>query len=446
MDGKNTGMDDQNRAADKCYSLERKTGRVPYTLLLSLVSVGIGIYVIGNALARAPSGGGTRQATAARPAVALRIESLASPAGANSSEPQFTVQGDRVILSWLEVTGERAMLRFAERTPSGWTNARNVISGEHFFINSFDVPSVHPLADGTLVAHWMERVGADEDSDASKVLLSWSKDQGQTWSRPMSPHHDGTHTEHGFVSLFQAPGAGLGLVWIDGRATNPETESGDMSLRASVYDASGKQLREMVVDPRVCECCSTSAAETSEGVIVAFRNRSAAEVRDIYVSRFADGRWSAPAIVHADDWMINACPINGPSVSARGRDVVVAWFMAKNDQGRAFLAFSHDAGRTFGAPVRVDDTGSLGRLGVQLLDDGSAAVIWIERTNQRSQLRTRIISPAGVRSAPVIVADTEGTRYPRLARLRDELLFSWTDTEKDSSQLRTARASIGSPK
>jgi hypothetical protein len=196
----------------------------------------------------------------------------------------------------------------------------------------------------------------------------------------------------------------------------------------------------------VCECCSTSAAETSEGVIVAFRNRSAAEVRDIYVSRFADGRWSAPAIVHADDWMINACPINGPSVSARGRDVVVAWFMAKNDQGRAFLAFSHDAGRTFGAPVRVDDTGSLGRLGVQLLDDGSAAVIWIERTNQRSQLRTRIISPAGVRSAPVIVADTEGTRYPRLARLRDELLFSWTDTEKYSSQLRTARASIGSPK
>ena len=373
----------------------------------------------------------------------LRIEPLPSPAGTNSSEPQLSAQGDDVILSWLEVNGERATLKFAERTPSGWSNAQTVASGTHFFINSFDVPSVHALADGTLVAHWEERLGADADSDASKVLLSWSKDQGHTWSSPVSPHHDGTKTEHGFASLFQAPGAGLGLVWIDGRATNPDTESGDMSLRASVYDAAGKQLRETVVDPRVCECCSTSAAETSEGVIVAFRNRSASEVRDIYVSRFSDGRWSAPAIVHADGWMIDACPINGPSVSARGRDVAVAWFMAKNDQGRAYLAFSHDAGRTFGVPVRVDDASSLGRLGVQLLDDGSAAVIWIERSSQLSQLRARIITPAGIRSAPVTIADTEGSRYPRVMRYRDELLFSWTDTDKGSSQVRTAHATIG---
>jgi len=371
----------------------------------------------------------------------LKIEPLPSPAGANSSEPQFTAQGDRVILSWVELNGERATLKFSERTASGWTNAQTAASGTHFFINSFDVPSVHALTDGTLAAHWEERLGADEDSDASKVMLSWSKDRGHTWSAPVSPHHDGTQTEHGFVSLFQAPGAGLGLVWIDGRATNPETESGDMSLRSSVYDATGKQLREVVVAPRVCECCSTSAADTSDGVIVAFRNRSATEVRDIYVTRFADGRWSAPAIVHADGWMIDACPINGPAVAAKGRDVAVAWFMAKGDQGRAFVAFSHDAGRTFGAPVRVDDASSLGRLGVQLLDDGSAAVMWIEKASPRSQLRARIVNPAGTRTAPVTVADTEGSRYPRVARYRDELVFSWTDTDK-GSQVRTARATI----
>jgi hypothetical protein len=177
-------------------------------------------------------------------------------------------------------------------------------------------------------------------------------------------------------------------------------------------------------------------------VIVAFRNRSATEVRDIHVTRFAEGKWSAPAIVHADGWMIDACPINGPSIAARGRDVAVAWFMAKNDQGRAYLAFSHDAGRTFGAPVRVDDASSLGRLGVQLLDDGSAAVMWIEKTSQSSQLRARIITPAGVRSAPVIVANTEGSRYPRVVRYRDELLFAWTDTD-NGSQVRIAHAAIG---
>ena len=125
----------------------------------------------------------------------------------------------------------------------------------------------------------MEQNGDNED--ASKVRVSFSKDQGGTWSKPVSPHHDGTQTEHGFASLFQAPGAGLGLVWIDGRATNPEKGTGDMSLRASIYDRSGKQLREMVVTPRVCECCSAAAAETPEGVIVAFRNRRANEIRKI---------------------------------------------------------------------------------------------------------------------------------------------------------------------
>ena len=379
--------------------------------------------------------------SAADAAAPLKIEPLPSPAGANSSEPQLTAQGDRVILSWVELNGERAALKFAERTPAGWSAAQTVASGTHFFINSFDVPSVHALAGGTLAAHWEERLGADEDSDASKVMLSWSKDQGHTWSAPVSPHHDGTQTEHGFVSLFQAPGAGLGLVWIDGRATNPKTESGDMSLRSAVYDATGKQLRETVVAPRVCECCSTSAAETSDGLVVAFRNRSATEVRDIYVARFAEGRWNAPAIVHADGWTIDACPINGPAIAARGRDVAVAWFMAKGDQGRAFVAFSHDSGRTFAAPVRVDDAGSFGRLGVQLLDDGSAAVMWVEKSSPRSQLRARIVSSAGMRSAPVTVADTEGSRYPRMMRHRDELVFSWTDTDK-GSQLRTSRAAL----
>jgi hypothetical protein len=385
---------------------------------------------------------GASRAFAPDTSAPLRIEPLPSPAGANSSEPQLTAQGGRVILSWLEVNGERATLKFAERTPSGWSKAQTVASGTHFFVNFFDVPSVRALADGTLAAHWEEKLGADEDSDASKVMLSWSKDQGRTWSTPVSPHHDGTKTEHGFASLFQAPGAGLGVVWIDARATNPQTESGDMSLRASVYDASGKQLRESLVVPRVCECCSTSAAETADGVIVAFRNRSATEVRDIYVTRFADGRWSPPATVHADGWMIDACPINGPSVAARGREVAVAWFVAKNDQGRAFVAFSHDGGSSFAAPVRVDDAASLGRLGVQLLDDGSAAVIWIEKSSQGSQFRVRIINPAGTRSAPIIIADTEGSRYPRLMRYSDELLFSWTETGQGSSRVRTARASI----
>jgi hypothetical protein len=410
-------------------SAERNSMHIQYTRIIAAVVLWLTILALGA----------SRLHGFADPESALTVQSLSSPAGANSSEPQLTVQGDRAILSWLEVTGERATLKFAVRTSSGWATPQTVASGNNFFVNSYDVPSVRALADGTLAADWVENNGPVED--ASKVMLSWSKDQGHTWSRPVSPHHDGTQTEHSFVSIFQTPGAGLGLVWIDGRATNPEKETGDMSLRASIYDRDGKQLREMIVDPRVCECCATAVAETSEGPIVAFRNRSASEIRDIYVSRFAAGSWSAPAVVHDDGWRIDACPINGPAVSASGRDVAVAWFTAKNDQGRAFVAFSHDSGRTFGQPIRVDDSSSLGRLGVQILGDGSAAVTYIEFVNKHSQFRVRKISPAGVRSASVTIAETSGSRYPRIAREGNELLFSWADGENGSLRVRTARAS-----
>ena len=86
-----------------------------------------------------------------------------------------------------------------------------------------------------------------------------------------------------------------------------------MGLRATVYGSDRKQQTETLIAPRVCECCSTAAAVTSDGILAAFRGRSGNEVRDIYVARLINGRWSAPAVVHDDGWRIEACPINGPA-------------------------------------------------------------------------------------------------------------------------------------
>jgi hypothetical protein len=395
--------------------------------------------VAGLALVMAPS------PVPAQGPAPLTVAPIVSPAGAGSSEPQFTTQGNRVILSWLEGDEEHSTLRFAERTATGWTVAQNVHSSDQINVNAVDVPSVRLLANGTLAGQWTDKNGPNPE--ASTVRVSWSTNQGRTWSAPVSPHHDGTETEHGFVSLFQAPGAGagLGVVWLDGRNTSTEDASGDMALRASTYDATGKQLGETVVDPRVCECCATAAATTSEGVIVAYRDRSPREIRDIYVTRFNGTVWSAPVLVHADNWQINGCPINGPAISARGREVAVAWFTAKDDQGQAFVAFSHDAGRTFGPAVRVDDQRSLGHVGVQMLPDGSAAVSWIELANSLAEFRARKVTAAGVRSPMVNVAGQgdPDTRSPRIAGNARELLFAWTESdENDIEHVHVARAAL----
>jgi len=368
----------------------------------------------------------------------IAVEPIASPSGANSSAPQLTVDGDRAILSWIERSGKQSALKFAERTATGWSEVRTVVASDHLMVNSADVPSVRAMPDGTLAAHWMEENGPDPE--AYDLRLAWSAD-GRAWSAPVAPNRDKTISQHGFASLFPTAGGGLGLVWLDGRTTHGE--EGDMQLRAAMYDGAHKQLSDTMIDARVCECCPTAVALAADGPVAAYRNRSAGEIRDIHVTRLAAGRWTMPVPVHRDNFKIEGCPVNGPAIAARAKDVVVAWFTAPNEMNRSYLAFSHDGGKTFGAPVRADDKESLGRVVVALEKSGSAIVGWVESAAQTPQFQIRRVQANGTRSAAVTVANQSGTRYPRMALVRDEVVLAWTESEQESSRVKTARARVG---
>jgi hypothetical protein len=97
------------------------------------------------------------------------------------------------------------------------------------------------------------------------------------------------------------------------------------------------------------------------------------------------------------------------------------------------VAFSNDAGRTWGTPVRIDDSTSTGHVDVELLDDGSAAVTWIEFSAGRSELRLRRVTPAGIRSAAITLAAVgRATGIPRMARSGQDLIFAWTEGVSDA--------------
>ena len=370
---------------------------------------------------------------------------LPSPARGRASLPQLTAHAGGAVLSWVETSGRTATLRFAERTPDGWTPARTVASGSDWFVNWADVPSVVRLDRGRLAAHWLQKSGPD--TYAYDVRLAFSSDDGRTWSPPASPHHDGTKTEHGFASLFALPGGDLGLVWLDGRAMSPGGHGhggGAMSLRAARFDPSGRQRDESLVDDRVCECCPTAVAVTAEGPIAAFRNRAEGEVRDIHVSRHVAGAWTTSVPVFDDRWEFPACPVNGPAIDADGRRVAVSWFTMRDGLGRAFVAFSTDAGRTFGAPVRLDDEAALGRVDVALLDEGAVAT-WIEFAGDRAEWKMRAIAPDGGRGPARSIARVSASRssgYPRLARHGRDLVLAWTEVAGGTTTIAAASVAV----
>ena len=110
--------------------------------------------------------------------------------------------------------------------------------------------------------------------------------------------------------------------------------------------------------------------------------------------------------------------------------------LTTGDVGHAYVALSTDAGRTFGAPVRLDDEAALGRVDVAVLPDGAVLASWIDLQGTAASFAVRRVSPDGRRSAMTHVARLDHSRasgYPRLAAHGDEIVFAWTEPGSGSS-------------
>ena len=357
-------------------------------------------------------------------------------AGPGSGQPNLAAAEDgRLFLSWLEPQGDtRVQLRFATLEHGRWSEPRTIAAGSDWFVNWADFPSMTVLPDGSLAAHWLVKSG--EGTYAYDVHISRSFDGGASWNAPRAPHRDGTQTEHGFVSLFSAGDGMLGAAWLDGRETgmgageHAQGGGGAMTLRYTAIGRDGMLRAETVLDPRVCDCCQTAAAVTSEGPVVVFRDRSLDEVRDIAIVRRRHGLWTQPRRVGRDDWKIHGCPVNGPSVAADGLRVAVAWFTLADAKPRVKLAFSADAGATFGPAIAVDDGQPLGRVDTLLLEDGSALVCWLEQAGDANRLRVRRVRADGSLGPATTVdaaARVRGNAFPQMARAGNTVVIAWTD-------------------
>ena len=389
------------------------------------------------------------------PPLFARVDTLSIPVGPGSTEPNLTVgPGRRVYLSWLEPSGDSTYaFKLSARVGNTWSAPRTIVRDKSLFINWADFPSVIALADGRLAAHWLQRSGPGRYSYG--VRVAQSTDGGATWSRPLVPHRARVETEHGFVSLWPA-GDRLGVIWLDGRKYRPTGQAApnEMMLITTTIGRDNVLGPEAGVDDRVCDCCQTAAAIAASGPVVVYRDRSPDEVRDIYIVRQVDGRWTPPRPVHADGWRIAACPVNGPAIAADGDRVVVAWFTGAADTARVLAAFSDDGGATFGAPARIDNGAPAGRVDVALQPDGSAIVSWLERTaspgalgagGEGAELRVRRVRSDGSLAQWATVTRSTSARasgFPQMvATAGGEVFFAWTAPGNPSS-VRVARAIV----
>ena len=351
-----------------------------------------------------------------------------SPIG--SAYPNICETDRGFMMIWYE--GDKHIV-MSEFTGEKWTPKDTVVSSERFFKNWADLPQIFHIGNDTFALSWLEMSG--ERTYDYDIKVAMSVDRGNTWSDPVIPHRDGIKGEHGFVSFFKYLGD-TGLIWLDSRAmmtSDGSLSSGGMRLYASTINPNGHLGPEILLDDMVCECCPTSAVNTIKGPLIAYRDRSTNEVRNIQMAFVNDTTLQYP--INEDGWIIPGCPVNGPKLAVNGDKIAIAWYTAPNNEPKVNMAFSKDGGISFCNPIQIDNGSAIGRVDVLWLDKKRVIVSWLEEKSDNGELILKSLNAENgsisfQTSFPI--NSGRGSGYPKLAKTDNLVFITWTKTGKES--------------
>ncbi len=352
----------------------------------------------------------------------LKVEPAANPSGPDSSQVNWSVAQDgSPLMSWVESD----VLKYSIRKGAQWSEPRTIAAHRHFFHHPAELPEVVAMPGGSFLAHWIE--APKTESEAEFIYVSASRD-GMKWTAPVMGHHDKSDVEHGLASMAASGDKEASIFWLQS-LNGPDKPT---SLMRSIVGIDGNEVKEEILAADVCECCPTSVARTTRGLLVAYRGHTKDDIRDIAVTRLESGRWTSPKIVYPDKWQVDACPVNAASVTAKGDKVAIAWYTAAGDKPRVELAFSADSGATFSKAAVVSTGPAYGYASVAIDDAGGAYVSWLERGGDGARVLARHVLETGVAGPVVQVA--AGTRkslgYPRILRAGNDTWIAWNTDSK----------------
>lgn len=377
---------------------------------------------------------------------------LENPVSGNSSLPKLFKSDDNLFLSWTEKKDSTTTLLYSSYKNGNWTPSEAIISGRDWFVNWADFPAIAEN-NGNILTSFLQK--SAQGTYTYDVKLNVFASEAKQWNTDIILHNDGTKSEHGFVSMLPFEAHSFFVTWLDGRNTisngghghsdHSEHGGGAMTLRSAIVDANGTITKRRELDSRICDCCQTSAAQTENGPVVVYRDRSDTEIRDIAIVRFVDGTWTEPQTIGNDHWEISGCPVNGPSVSSINNNLAVAWFTGVDEIPKVQISFSENNGESFGMPIRVDAGFALGRVDVAMNSNTEALVSWMETVENATLIRLVKVTNKGAVGTPITISQTSAERasgFPQLEVVQNTAFVVWTAIKDETSTIKISEQSL----
>jgi hypothetical protein len=194
----------------------------------------------------------------------------------------------------------------------------------------------------------------------------------------------------------------------------------------------------------VCYCCKTAVLVGSDGAVyAAWRHVYPGNQRDIAVavSRGPGEAFTEPVRVSDDQWHIEACPENGPSLAMDATSRIhVLWPTLVTEGGQEQLklfASSTTDGVTFAPRAEVPTSGAAYHAQIVAGADGRLYAAW-EELQSGTPRRVRLArgEPASnVTFRTLDLGDDVAGSYPTLAATPSRLVLAWTARHESESTI-----------
>jgi hypothetical protein len=295
-----------------------------------------------------------------------------------------------------------------------------------------DPPSV-AVADKSVYVLWTARVESD-GKKGTDLYLSVSQDSGKTFATAVKVNDDKLPGAHGMHSLAVAKDGKIYIAWLDERnvaAPQPSKHAGGHHMESNrelfiSYSTDGGKTfsKNQKVAENACPCCKTALAVSSDGTLYAsWRQVLPGNFRHIAVASSTDGgaSFSSPVIVSDDKWVLQGCPVSGPSLSTTADGTLkVVWYAAgEGDAPGLYFAETRDKARTFSPRSLLMQETVKGTPALAAANDRAVA-IWQGAVGQQPETKIREIGGAG--AAVSVAANAE---LPSGVLAKDKLFVAY---------------------
>ena len=320
-----------------------------------------------------------------------RAVQISAP-GVDAAEPVTASAADGTFyVAWVNHDAKQADVMIARFTSGGQMQGSPVrVNRQPGVATAWrgDQPSVAVAGEGAVYVVWTSRVDS-AGKHGTDLYLSVSNDDAQTFSSEVKINDDKGPGAHGMHSLAVAKDGRIFVGWLDERnvqAPKPSTKGEGHHMESNrdlflAYSTDGGRTfsKNQKVAAEACPCCKTALAVSPDGTLYAgWRQVLPGSFRHIAVVSSKDGgvSFSAPKIVSDDRWVLQGCPVSGPSLSVdNGGKLKVLWFAA--GEGNApglYFAESTDRGHSFSPRQLLSQEVVRGTPALSLAGNGAIAV------------------------------------------------------------------------